>query len=507
VNRVLKPWRWLTGSAPELLWTRGVFLRCLGTIYAVAFASFWWQAEGLVGSRGIWPFQELFALYERSLGSTAAVQALPSVLWLDPTDRSLGLLCASGVTAGVLLSFGLFPRPLLAVLWLGYLSVVSVGSVFLSFQWDVLLLEVGVLAFFVAPRGWRLQPLLDEPPSRLSVLLLWGLLFRLYFLSAWVKLQSQDPTWRSLSALDFHFWTQPLPNPASLWVATWPHALLKALALGMFLIEGLLPFFFFGPTRVRRVAGILALSLQLGIFLTGNYGFFNLLSGALCLLLLDDLFWARLLPSSWTFIPRRPDAVSALGPLEGAALVGLLLLAGVETVQRMAVRTSWPAAVATVQRWVRPFHLVSSYGLFAVMTTDRPEISLEGTQDGQQWKPYVFRWKPGALDELPGQVAPHMPRLDWQMWFAALGSCDQNPWFLRFQERLLQGSAPVLGLMEKDPFPGSQPLALRSRVRLYRPAPAGSPNVWVSTQDGSYCPEVVLRQGRLRRVAPGESLR
>jgi hypothetical protein len=124
--------------------------------------------------------------------------------------------------------------------------------------------------------------------------------------------------------------------------------------------------------------------------------------------------------------------------------------------------------VAGVYRWISPLRSVNSYGLFAVMTRDRPEIIVEGSHDGHEWKPYEFRYKVGDVNRHPGFVAPHQPRLDWQMWFAALGDVRQNVWFVNFCIRLLQGSPDVLELMESNPFPDQPPRYIRARLYDYR---------------------------------------
>ncbi len=124
--------------------------------------------------------------------------------------------------------------------------------------------------------------------------------------------------------------------------------------------------------------------------------------------------------------------------------------------------------MAVADAWLEPFRTFSGYGLFAVMTTERREIIVEGSDDGVNWLPYEFKYKPGDVNRRPAFVAPHQPRLDWQMWFAALGDYRQNPWFVNFCLRLLQGSPEVLALLEKDPFPNHPPRYLRAELYDYR---------------------------------------
>ena len=121
---------------------------------------------------------------------------------------------------------------------------------------------------------------------------------------------------------------------------------------------------------------------------------------------------------------------------------------------------------------------MNAYGLFAVMTTERPEIVVEGSEDGETWTPYAFRWKPGDVDRRPRFTTPHLPRLDWQMWFAALsGDCRSQRWFLAFERRLLEGSPDVLRLLKGNPFPTHPPRYLRARLRQYDFTAAGARGV------------------------------
>ena len=141
------------------------------------------------------------------------------------------------------------------------------------------------------------------------------------------------------------------------------------------------------------------------------------------------------------------------------------------------------------------------------MTTERPEITVEGSDDGETWKPYRFRWKPGELDRRPRFATPHMPRLDWQMWFAALGGdCRRAPWFLRFEQRLLEGSPEVLALLREDPFPDRPPRYVRARLSLYTFTRWGSRDWWASEDVGLYCPPMECEprgNGPIRRRASG----
>jgi hypothetical protein len=154
-----------------------------------------------------------------------------------------------------------------------------------------------------------------------------------------------------------------------------------------------------------------------------------------------------------------------------------------------------PDPVANVFGSLRSFN---GYGLFRVMTTERPEIIVEGSNDGVNWRAYEFRWKPGDIYRRPGFVAPHQPRLDWQMWFAALENVRANPWFVRFLVRLLEGSPEVLSLVEKSPFPGRPAEVLFARKFTITTYQMGRPDSGLveAGNPREYCPPISLRDVR-----------
>jgi hypothetical protein len=469
---------------------RWLFVRALALVYFCAFLSAALQVEGLIGSGGILPAQELL----RSVRERTGIERywlLPTLFWLDASDGALLLACGGGAALSLALLAGLAPAPLLALLWALYLSLAGVGQVFLGYQWDALLLETGLLAVFFAPGGLR-PGVAGEPPRVVLWLLRW-LLFRLMFGSGLVKLASGDPTWRSLDALAFHYWTQPLPT----WLGWYAHQLpswfQQASVAAMLAVELLAPWLVFCGRRARLVAIFPLVGLQVLIAATGNYTFFNLLTLALCLTLLDD----QSLPG---FL-RAPPAEAPPAPsgrwfrpqdLALAALVLPLSLMQLLAATRLPLR--WPDALVALYRAAAPFESVNGYGLFAVMTTSRREIVVEGSRDGVTWQAYEFRYKPGDVRRAPGFVAPHQPRLDWQMWFAALAPCEASPWLMRFLQRLQQGSPTVVGLLAGDPFAGATPRFVRATLYDYRFSDLAALRregvYWQRERLGLFCPVV-----------------
>jgi hypothetical protein len=432
-----------------------LFIRILGAVYLVAFGSLIPQVQGLVGEHGIIP---------NGLVSDGILIGMP----------------IAGCVASVAVIARFLQLPALIACWLLYFFFTEIGSSFLSFQWDAMLLEAGFLALF--------------PPTMLVIWLLRWLLFRVVFQSGCVKLLSGDPNWWNLSALQYHFWTQPLPTPIGWWVGQLPPDALKGLTLTLLLGEVLIPFLIFAPGRARLTGAILLTLLQFFIAATGNYTFFNLLTAALGILLVPDDFWKRWLRVS----PGTSRPLSKLKTVALRIVAGIVIFCTSMQVLEMFVGyRSLPPLAATIVQLVQPLHIANGYGVFAVMTTRRMEIVIEGSNDGETWSAYEFPFKPGDLRRPPPWVAPYQPRLDWQMWFAALGSFQDNPWFIRFMRSLLYAEKPVLSLLSYNPFPDHAPKFIRARGYDYRfttPEELSRTGCWWKRTDaGMYFPVASLR--------------
>ncbi len=470
---------------------RGLFLSGLGAVYLCAFASLWAQIHGLVGSGGIAPIADTLEYYR-----DVPVLRFPTLLWLGSSDRALDLLCGGGVVLSLLVVFGFARLVCLVLLWAAYLSLFTAGLMFTSFQWDTLLLECGFLAIFLAPSSLTSQ---GARGHEASILALWAqryLLFRLMFASGVVKLTAGDPSWLDLAALSYHYETQPLPTWTSWHVHQLPMWFHKATVLGTFFVELVVPVLMLLGRMPRLVAFFCIAGLQVTIALTGNYGFFNLLTLVLSVTLLDD----AMLPWKGRPVPAPAPPLHLLAWARRAVLAVMVLLATLEFSAGLKWEP-WPRWVEDARARIDPLRLTSSYGLFRVMTKQRPEIVVEGSSDGQEWKPYVFKYKPLDLDRAPGFVGPHMPRLDWQMWFAALSSYE-NPrtwWFAPFLRRLLDNEPAVVGLLERNPFEGEPPRYVRATLYLYEfttPKERRETGAWWKrTEVGPYTPVLFRRPG------------
>jgi len=427
------------------------FLRGLGLIYLAAFLSFGTQAMGLIGSHGILPLAEYVDVLRTHLGSERYWLA-PMVFWLDASDAAIQAVCWAGVSLSLLLIGNILPRLSLLLLYILYLSLIYGGQAFMTYQWDLFLVETGFLALVMSiapmPGIWLLR---------------W-LLFRFMFLSGAVKLLSGDPNWANLSALSYHFLTQPLPTPLAWYAAQIPAGVLAFTTGTVFVIELVFPFLIFCPRRLRFVAAFGMVLLEISIFLTGNYNFFNLQTMLLCLPLFDDAALRKALPQGiMRLLAKGARGQKTSEPVYYAAMALASLIVFYSFAQMEAVFGVRPSAIAEViDKGLSPLHIVNRYGLFAVMTTKRDEIILEGSNDGAQWKEYAFKYKPGDVTRGPQWNIPHQPRLDWQMWFAALESPQHLPWFPRFLQKVLENSPPVMALMESNPFPDKPPVYVRA---------------------------------------------
>lgn len=515
---------------------RSLFVRGLGLIYLIAIASWWTQAVLLVGEDGLEPAGRLLDFLRDRLAAEnrSPFLSLPALFWFTgASDAALHGTCFAGCLLAVLAVCGRLAGPALAGLWIIYLSLVNTGGVFMSFQWDILLLETGLLALFLGP--WSLKsPWRDPPPlspvNRIALFLAWFLVAKLMFFSGWVKLawasESSPEWWPDGTAMAYHYMTQPIPNAAAWWMHHLPAWFHKASLWPMYFVELVLPFAVLAGRRGRLAAALGFTGLMGLILLTGNFTYFNWLTIVLCLPLVHDGLWPcwlrrmlRIHPGA-DEPPRSRKASAARLALAGPALLGIGLL-NLRIVLRDLHEAPKPfLASDLVPSWLdrfagalSPFHPASGYGLFRTMTTQRPEIIVEGSADGTNWLAYDFAWKIDDIGARPRLVAPHQPRVAWQFWFAALeGRFDDRSrnaaWFEQLLLKLFRGDAAVKGLLAQDPFPDNPPRFLRARLMRYEfTTPAErreSGDWWKRTVLGAYLPEVARPPDEPAAPATGE---
>lgn len=476
-----------SAASPETQ-VRWYFLRALGLVNLVAFTSLRAQVRGLYGRRGILPLAPTVEALSQQLGPRKWREA-PSLLWLGASDEALVRTLATGQLASAAMLFNVLPKLSAAAAWALYASFLELGQDFMGFQWDSLLLEANLHGMLVAPSGIR-PGLGRYPPSTVSVVTMRALVARLYFESGIAKRQGGDRTWREYTALRYYYETAPLPTTLGWYAHQLPEWVQKATTFASLWGEVLGPLGSFGPRPLRLASFGAFTALQKAIAATGNYGFFNLLSGVLGLWLLDD----GAIPQPLR-IRRRRQRAKRPGmvrlTIDALAHAPILLFAAAELGSRWDKAPTW---VRRMRRLGIRLRLVSPYGLFSAMTIERPEIVLEGSDDGKSWQEYRFRFKPDAVDKRPRFNAPHQPRLDWQLWFAALGRPPS--WFPALMVRLLEGSPDVTRLLAEGPFDKRPPKLVRALLYDYRmtnPETRKQTGAWWTRRLlGTYFPAVTL---------------
>jgi lipase maturation factor 1 len=535
--------RWLLDpacGATDRLLSRWIFLRALGVIYFSAFFSLIFQIRGLIGPAGILPAGEYLRAVAQSAGPGRLWYA-PTVFWLSSSSHMLMAVCWIGITASVLVVFNVWPRGGLFICFLCFLSFIAAAGEFSGYQSDGMLLEAGFIALFFAPQGFPPGWGAAHPPIRGSIFLLLWEWFRIYFESGVAKIASGDPEWRHFTAMDEYYQNGPLPTWIGWYVQHFPHWFHAATAFGTLALELVLVWMLFLPRRWRIVCFFIVTPWQIGIILTANYTFLNYLVLVLGFLLLDDRFLIQFVPLRWR--ERVPAVPAATTPEQEHSAFDSESILATGTVPTTEVRgaapeqpveqgrpVSWSERlrpqVASVQlaltavmfAWLfcsstalliwmlwpgaplptfpvvalEPFRIADRYGLFATMTRGRYEIEFQGSQDGENWATYPFRFKPQDLGKAPGIYAPYQPRFDWNLWFASLGDWRSNPIVPRTEERLLTASADVLALFAGNPFPQGPPRQVRAVVWQYwfsTPEEKRAQGVWWKRQFlGLYAP-------------------
>jgi hypothetical protein len=502
--------RWLFDSergARDRLIPRWLFLRALGLIYFSAFFSLLFQIRGLIGPEGILPAGEFLPAVASYFGSHRYWYA-PTLLWISSSGAMLMAICWAGLAASVLLTLNFWPRGMLAVCFVCFLSFVSTARDFSGYQSDGMLLEAGFIALFFTPPGFRPGWGKGRPPSRASLFLLQWEWFRIYFGSGVAKIASGEPQWRNFTAMDEYYQNGPLPTWIGWYVQHLPHSFHAATAFATLALELVLVWTLFLPRRARQICFLIVTPFEIGIILTANYTFLNYLVLVLGILLLDDRYLLRFLPLRWKEAfpipapaPERREEETVQG-----SFVSRLRETAIQLVTRQKPRPgegwqekirrpftrlrialalvmlSWIFYATTAQllwRFARlplpetpvtllePSRIANQYGLFAVMTRGRYEIEFQGSDDGQNWVPYPFRYKPQDPSKPPGIYAPYQPRFDWNLWFASLGEWREYKFVVVTEERLLSNRADVLALFAGNPFAAKPPREVRAVLWRY----------------------------------------
>jgi hypothetical protein len=477
----LPAFRWLFAprkGEPKREIARWLLLRSLGGIYFSAFFPLVFQIRGLIGPEGILPAGPYLEAVARTIGHWRGVWYAPTVLWCSSGSGMLDALCWVGMIASVLLLLNLWPRGMLAICFVCFLSFVSAAQDFSGYQSDGMLLEAGFISLFFAPPGVRPGLGLTHPASRASHFLLQWEWFRIYFESGMAKILSGDTQWRNFTAMDEYYQNGPLPTWIGWYVQHCPHWFHAATVYATLAMELGVVWMFLLPRRWRIVCFFIVTPWEIGVILTANYTFLNYLVLALGVLLLDDRFLQKVVPIG----RENADVVATLyqgAPTEWKWREKLGRVWSAMGLAASAVMLSWIFYTATALMLasyrlptlpimaLEPFRIANRYGLFAVMTRGRYEIEFQGSDDGKNWRPYLFRYKPQELNQPPRIYAPYQPRFDWNLWFASLGSWREYPIVPNTVVRLLSNDKDVLQLFADNPFPHAPPREIRTVLWQY----------------------------------------
>ncbi len=431
--------------------TRWCFQRALALVYLMAFSVAARQFVALCGSKGIYPLSSFI--------KRISFRQAPSLFFLRHDDLTLSLVAWVGVALSLIALTGIseqhglwFSMTVWALLWVGYLSFVNVGQLFYGFGWETLLLETGFLGIFMGSNDVRAAPIL--------IWLVCWINFRVMFGAGLIKLRG-DRCWWTLECLCYHYETQPMPNPLSWYFHRLPVVIHKGSVLFTHFVELIVPFFYFAPPPLSYIAGILTIFFQFTLILSGNLSWLNYITIVVTIPCFDDRFFSyfistapsETLPLPWYYV----------GLL--TAYTFLVIARSIEPVRNLISKQQ------VMNSSFDPLHLVNTYGAFGAISRKRYEIIVQGTNSepndpAAEWLEYEFKGKPGDIGRRPPVIAPYHLRLDWQMWFAAMGSYQANPWFVHFTAKLLKGDPAVLELMAKNPFPDSPPKHIRSQLYL-----------------------------------------
>jgi hypothetical protein len=510
---------------------RWTFLRALAAFYFSAFFSLLFQIEGLIGPRGILPAGRYLTAVKAQMGP-AGFWFAPTLFWLSSGSHMMMFVTWLGLIASLAALVNAWPRVSFFVCFVCFLAFVTAAQDFSSYQSDGMLLEAGFIALFFAPRG--LWPGLgkESPPPRASLFLLQWEWFRIYFESGMVKLLSGDPEWRNFTAMDEYYQNGPLPTWIGWYVEHLPHWFHAASVAGTLALELVVVWMLFLPRRMRLICFCIVTPWEIGVILTANYTFLNYLVLALGFLLLDDRSVRWLLPGRLRAMlpepaheevePRVDESLSILDTsntieapsesteenppaphglrsylrLASTVATGIMLTWIAYATTAEMLRLEWPelplpsAPIAALE----PLRIANQYGLFAVMTRGRYEIEFQGSNDGENWTPYLFRYKPQALNEAPRIYAPYQPRFEWNLWFASLADWQQSNLVPSTEERLLENDPDVLALFRGNPFGQSPPRYVRAMLWQYwftsRMGKRSTGNWWRRELLGQYAPEL-----------------
>src|SRR5213082_925417 len=480
--------------------TRFSILRLLVFVYTIAFFVAARQLVPLIGRSGLTPAHDFLHNIASQLGSRAeGMLELPTLFWFGISDNALSIFAWIGLGLSLVVLGGYANAILLGVLWAMYMSIVHVGQIWYGYGWEIQLLETGFLSIFLCP-------LIDGrpfPKCRPPILVIWlfrWLGFRIMIGAGLIKLRG-DPCWRDLTCLLYHYETQPIPSPISRYFHFAPLWFHKFETAWNHFIELIVPWFSFGPRRVRHIAGVVLVTFQIFLIISGNLSFLNYLTIIPFLACFDDTFLRHFLPRAVVQRAERAAKESEPSRINNTVAIALSI---VVIYLSVAPVLNLVSGRQLMNYSYDPLDLVNTYGAFGTVGRERAEIIFEGTEDSvitgdTKWKEYQFKAKPGDPNRQPPFVAPYQPRIDWQIWFAAMASPEEYPWTLHFVWKLLHNDPGTLSLLANNPFPNAPPHYIRAPLYRYRFAPIGEKEWWKREPIGEWLPALSKDDPEFRR--------
>ena len=480
--------RWVGPPRPYAV-TRWLILRLLGVVYVFAFLGLCWQGLPLFGEHGLTPaWREVDQL--RAAGQT--FWDVPSLFMFSASDAALQGWAIVGLVLSLALVAGYANLPSLALLWLIYGSYERSGGLWFSFGWEIQILETTVIAACLV-HPWDPRPLRAPAPPVTAIVVMRWLAFHVMLGAGLIKLRG-DACWTALTCLDAHFETQPIPNPLSAWFHGLPHGALAAGVVINHLVEVVLPWFAFGPRRLRLIAASGMAAFQIVLIISGNLAFLNWLTLVPILALFDDDLLYACLPDGvvrWL----RARVAGARPARRGhrifvGCMAALIALKSLDVIANLASRDQ------AMNRSYDRLALVNSYGAFGSVDMVRHELVIEGTRDPDpataRWSAYELPCKPGDLERRPCILGPYHRRLDWLIWFAAMQDQPRDPWLIHLVWKLLDGDRSIRTLLATDPFDGAPPRFVRIRRFVYHLQPYAMPHWWSRDHEELWLPPVAL---------------
>ncbi|XP_046372084.2 lipase maturation factor 1-like isoform X1 [Haliotis rufescens] len=502
--------------------TRIVLLRYIGFIYFVAFLVALHQNKQLIGKDGLLPANKYLNNIKNRVGGIKQDMFIqcPSIIWLFNYNTHLDQILDSLAYTGLALSLFLVIRGaanwfIMLALWVIYHSIVSVGQQWFSFGWESQLLETGFLAIFLCP-VWNLSTIPQHTPT--SLIIIWAyrwLIFRIMLGAGLIKIRG-DQCWRDLTCMNYHYETQPVPNPLSYYLHQSPELIHKMETLSNHFIELVAPFFLILGRRMTIIGGGIQIFFQVVLITSGNLSFLNWLTIVPSLACFDDrsLSWmfsggsrsvkcqvAQIQHQTETgkVTPKMGGYIRRVFNISFGLLIAYLSVPVVQNLlsQRQAMNTSFDS-----------LRLVNTYGAFGSVTKERTEVIIQGTSSsdpsdpGAKWLEYEFKCKPGNIKRRPCIISPYHYRMDWLAWFAAFQNYQYNPWLVHAAMKLLINDEGTTSLIAHNPFEDRTPPKF-IRVEHYRyvytkvgSREAKSGAWWRRKHIGNYLPPISLRAAR-----------